>query len=133
MTADSTQAALAALGDAPYVSLATWRKNGKEVRTPVWVARAGDRLYVFTEGTAGKVKRLRNSPKSAVASCDMRGGSVGAFTPARTVIVDDAAVVARAYDAFRAKYGWQIRLTDFMSKLTGRYDKRAMLEIELVE
>jgi hypothetical protein len=46
--------------------------------------------------------------------------------------VEDAAVIARAYDAFRAKYGWQIRLTDFFSKLTGRYDKRAMLEIELV-
>jgi len=132
MSTGMTEIALSSLGDAPYVSLATWRKNGKEVRTPVWVARAGDRLYVFTEGTAGKVKRLRNSPKSAVASCDMRGGSTGEFVEARTVIVDDPALVERAYDAFRRKYGWQIRLTDFMSKLTGRYDKRAMLEIELV-
>ncbi len=133
MSAGSIEAALSSLGDTPYVSLATWRKNGKEVRTPVWVARAGERLYVFTEGTAGKVKRLRNSPRSAVAPCDVRGKLKGDFVPASTIVVDDPAVVARAYDAFRAKYGWQIRLTDFMSKLSGRYDKRAMLEIELVE
>lgn len=126
-------AALAPLGDAPYVSLATWRKNGKEVRTPVWVARAGDRLYVFSEGTAGKVKRLRNSPRSAVAPCDVRGGLKGDFVPARTVVVDDPAVVARAYDAFRAKYGWQMRVTNFFSKLTGRFEKRAILEIELLD
>ena len=88
---------------------------------------------MFTEGTAGKVKRLRNSPKSAVAPCDVRGFVKGEFVPAETVIVDDPAAIADAYDAFRAKYGWQIRLTDFMSKLTGRYDKRAMLEIELVD
>ena len=101
MTAGSTKAALSSLGDTPYVSLATWRKNGKEVRTPVWVARAGERLYVFTEGTAGKVKRLRNSPRSAVAPCDVRGKLKGDFVPASTVVVEDPAVVARAYDAFR--------------------------------
>jgi hypothetical protein len=133
MSSQSASGLLAQLGATPYVSLATWRKNGKEVRTPVWVARAGDRLYVFTESTSGKVKRLRNSSRSAVAPCDMRGGLKGDFTSASTTIVEDAAVIERAYDAFRAKYGWQIRLTDFMSKLTGRYDKRAMLEIELVE
>jgi hypothetical protein len=133
MPSDTTATLLDSLGDTPYVSLATWRRNGKEVRTPVWAARAGDRLYVFTEGTAGKVKRLRNSPKSAVAPCDVRGGLKGDFVPARTVVVDDPAVIARAYDAFRAKYGWQIRVTDFFSRLSGRYAKRAMLEIELVE
>ena len=132
MSTATPEQALARLGDARYVSVATWRKNGKEVRTPVWVARAGDRLYVFTEKTAGKVKRLRNSPRAALSSCDVRGGGTGEFTEARAVIVDDPDVIEKAYDAFRAKYGWQIRLTDFFSKLSGRYDERAMLEIEIV-
>lgn len=125
--------ALTRLGDTPYVSLATWRKNGKEVRTAVWVARSGDRLYVFSERDAGKVKRLRNSPKAAVAPCDVRGGVKGDFTPARAAVIEDAAVIAAAYAAFRQKYGWQIRITDFFSKLTGRYDQRAMIEIELTD
>jgi len=127
------RSALKQLGDTPYVSLATWRKNGKEVRTPVWVARSGERLYVFTERTAGKVKRLRNSPRSALAPCDVRGGLKGDFTAAESRLVEDPAVIASAYAAFREKYGWQIRLTDFFSKLTGRYGKRAMIEIELVD
>ena len=132
MSTESSPEALARLAAESYVSLATWRKNGKEVRTPVWAARAGDRLYVFSEGTAGKVKRLRNSSKSALAPCDVRGGLKGDFTPTRTVIVEDADVIARAYAGFRKKYGWQIRITDFFSKLSGRYDKRVILEIEIV-
>lgn len=122
---------LEALGATPYVSLATWRKNGREVRTPVWVARSGERLYVFTERRSGKVKRIRNDGRAAVAACDVRGGLKGDFSPARARIVEDRATVERAYAALRAKYGWQMWITDAMSKLTGRYDKRAMLEIEL--
>jgi len=120
-----------ALGSTPYVSVATWRKNGKEVRTPVWVARSGERLYVFTEGKSGKVKRIRNDGRSAVAPCDVRGNVKGDFTPAHARIVEDAATIERAYAALKAKYGWQMWLTDLMSKLSGRYDKRAMLEIVL--
>jgi len=132
MSTSETDQALARLGEARYVSVATWRKSGKEVRTPVWVARTGDRLYVFTEKTAGKVKRLRNSPRAALSSCDVRGGGTGEFVEARAAVVEDPAIIEKAYDAFRAKYGWQIRLTDFFSKLSGRYDDRAMLEIEIV-
>lgn len=51
------------LGRERYVSLATFRRDGRAVPTPVWVAEHAGRLYVFTEGTAGKVKRLRNDPR----------------------------------------------------------------------
>ena len=122
---------LEALGTTPYISLATWRKNGKEVRTPVWVARSGERLYVFTERKSGKVKRIRNDGRAAVAPCDVRGGLKGDFTPAQARIVEDAATIDRAYAALKGKYGWQMWITDTMSKLAGRYDKRAMLEIVL--
>jgi len=33
----------------------------------------------------------------------------------------------------RAKYGWQIRLTDLLSRLTGRIRRRAWIEVELHE
>ena len=44
------------LGRAQYVSLATFRRDGRQVRTPVWVAPHEGRLYVFSECDAGKVK-----------------------------------------------------------------------------
>ena len=53
------------MDDHRYVCLATVRRNGVEVKTPVWFAAVGEKLYVFTAGEAGKVKRLRHSPRYA--------------------------------------------------------------------
>ena len=58
-----------------YVSLATFRRNGTEVATPVWFAAVDDKLYVVSAGDAGKVKRLRHSPRARVAPCEPPAGS----------------------------------------------------------
>ena len=118
------------LDHAAYVNLATFRRDGREVKTPVWFARRGERLYLFTEGDAGKVKRLRNGSRARVAACNVRGGLRGDWIDARGRVVDDAATVRDAYTALRAKYGWQMMLVDFFSRLTGRIDARAIVEIE---
>lgn len=119
------------LGDARYVNLATFRRNGARVDTPVWAAPRGRRLYVFTAGESGKVKRLRNSSRAELAPCDVRGRLLGPWRPARATIVEDAPTIEKAYDALRQKYGWQMTLTDLLSRLTGRYARRAILEIEV--
>jgi PPOX class probable F420-dependent enzyme len=113
-----------------YLSLATFRRDGTEVRTPVWVAAHGDRLWVVTAGDSGKAKRLRHSSRARVAPCDARGRVSGAWRDVSARVarsVDEAALRA----AFRAKYGWQVRLLDAMSRLTGRIKRRAWIEIEL--
>jgi hypothetical protein len=101
------------------------------VKTPVWFARSGERFYVFSESRAGKVKRLRNDPRIEVAPCTVRGRVTGDWTPGRARRVEDAATVKTAYAALRRKYGWQMRMADFFSKLSGRFDARAILELEL--
>jgi PPOX class probable F420-dependent enzyme len=115
----------------PYISLATFRRSGVAVKTPVWFARSEDRYYVFSEAKAGKVKRLRNDPRIRVAPCTVRGRVTGEWIDGRARRVEDAATVEAAYRALRRKYGWQMRLADFFSKLAGRYDARAILELEL--
>lgn len=119
------------LGRERYVSLATFRRNGRAVPTPVWVAERGGRLYVFSEGAAGKVKRLRNDARVRVAPCNARGALRGEWNDGRGRIVRDPATVDAAYAAFAEKYGWQIRLANALSRLSGRFERRAMLEIEL--
>jgi PPOX class probable F420-dependent enzyme len=114
-----------------YISLETLRRNGRAVPTPVWFAPAKGRLYVFSEAKAGKVKRLKNDPTCRVAACDMRGKVRGEWIPGLARRVEDAESVATAYDALHTKYGWLMGLTDFLSRLTGRYDARAIIEIEL--
>ena len=68
-----------------------------------------------------------------MAPCDVRGRVHGDWIDAETHIVEDAASVATAYAALRAKYGLQMRIADLLSRLTGRYTKRAILEIRLAD
>lgn len=124
-------ASLTALDRERYVSLVTYRRTGRGVATPVWLALDGDRFYVFTEARSGKMKRLRSDPRVRLAGCNARGKVHGAAYEGRAVPRDDPEAVARAYRALRAKYGWQMRLTDFFSRLAGRIDGRAILEIEV--
>ena len=121
------------LDDARCISLATFRKSGVRVDTPIWAAASAGKLYAFTEADSGKVKRLRNSNRAQVACCGARGTLLGDWADARAQIVEDTATIGTAYRALHEKYGWQMKLTDLLSKLTGRYAKRAILEIEVLE
>ena len=78
-----------------YLNLETFKKNGEGVKTPVWFA--GDpsgsldsgeaRLFVYTIGVSGKVKRIRNNPKVRIAPCDMRGKVTGDLVAAEAEIL----------------------------------------------
>ena len=119
------------LAAARYINLATFRRTGEAVETPVWCAEKGGKLYVFTAANAGKVKRLRNFSRARVAPCDVRGRVLGPWREAQARIVDEPQTSEGAYAALRAKYGWQMWLTDLLSRLSGRIHRRAVLEIEL--
>ena len=114
-----------------YVSLGTFRRDGREVRTPVWLARANGLYYVFSEGAAGKVKRLRSNDRIRMAACTFRGVVSSAWLEGHARVVSDPMVVAGAYRAFAQKYGWQMRLANFVARLSGRFEKRAMIEIRI--
>jgi PPOX class probable F420-dependent enzyme len=112
-----------------YLSLVTFRRDGREVATPIWFAEESGALVAFSAGDAGKVKRLRNSPRARFAACDARGRVHGPWHDARAEVVTDPAAVARGLASLHAKYGWQMFLADFFSRLTGRYAKRAYLRV----
>jgi PPOX class probable F420-dependent enzyme len=126
-----TAADIAALDRARYISLATYRLNGAEVATPVWFAAADGRLYVFTAEQSGKVKRLRHSTRARVAPSDARGRVRGEWWGATAHILTDPGAIERAQAALQAKYGWQMRLTNLLSRLSGRINHRAWLEIQI--
>jgi PPOX class probable F420-dependent enzyme len=113
-----------------YVSLVTFRRNGAEVATPVWFAEAGGKLYAFTAGESGKVKRLRRSSRARIAPCDARGGLHGPWQDAAAQLITEAGMIEQARVALRAKYGWQLRVFDFFARLTGRARRRAWIQIQ---
>jgi hypothetical protein len=119
------------IGGCRYVSLASFRRDGRAVETPVWIAERDGRLCVFSEARAGKVKRLRRDPRVRLTPCTAWGALRGDPVAGRARIVDDAPSQAIAYRALGDKYGWQMRLANLGSRLAGRIDARAVLEITL--
>ena len=120
------------LTEEKYISLRTYRKTGVGVDTPVWFA-SQDALthYVFSAASAGKVKRLRISPKAQIATCDFRGGSIGTWLDCHAQLVYDLDEIALARKQLIGKYGWIMRFTDFLSWFSGRLSKRVYIRIEL--
>ena len=123
--------ALSELDRYRYMSLSTFRRTGAEVATPVWFAASGGKLYVFTAGDSGKVTRLRHTSRARVAPSDARGRVQGSWRGATARLVTESQVIARAHAALRTKYGWQVLLADLFSRLTGRLQRRAWIEIEV--
>src|SRR6267142_5768780 len=78
-----------------YLNLETFKKSGEGVKTPVWFAAepsvqldASDaKLFVYTIGVSGKVKRMRNNPRVRVAPCTASGKLLGDLVEARAEIV----------------------------------------------
>jgi PPOX class probable F420-dependent enzyme len=122
---------LGSLGRERYVSLATFRRDGRAVETPVWVVEHRGRLYVFTEAASWKVKRLRRDPRVRITPCNVRGALRGQPTPGSGRIVTDPDLESAVYRAFEQKYGWQMQLLNLFSRLGGRIAGRAVLELEI--
>lgn len=114
-----------------YVALATFRKDGREVKTPVWIAAGDGRVFVYTNVTSGKAKRIRNNGHARVAPSDARGRVKGDWVDAKARLIEDPEGQERGIRTLVEKYGWQMRLALFLSRLSGRYRQRAIIELEL--
>jgi PPOX class probable F420-dependent enzyme len=101
----------AAFRDHKYLSLETFKKSGEGVKTPVWFAAdpASDlgsneaRLFLYTIGNTGKVKRIRNNPRVKIAPCKIKGEPLGEFEDATAVIITGEEA-ARAMKLLNKKY-----------------------------
>ncbi len=117
-----------------YINLRTFRKSGAAVDTPVWFAQVTENHYVcYSAGDAGKVKRLRNSSQAEVALCDYAGKLQGPWLQAEALLVMGDAEISQAYTLLRAKYGWQIRMLDFVALLSGRIKNRQVIQFSLIQ
>jgi PPOX class probable F420-dependent enzyme len=106
-----------------YLNLETFKKSGEGVKTPVWFAAdpsttldsSGAKLYLYTIGVSGKVKRIRNNPRVKIAPCNMSGGILGEWVEARTEIVTGEEA-ARGMHLLNKKYfPWKQLLGVFAS------------------
>jgi len=113
----------AAFSGKKYLNLETFKKNGDGVKTPVWFAAdptasldsSGAKIYTYTIGVSGKVKRVRNNPRVKIAPCDMRGRVLGEWVEARAEIISGEEA-AHGMELLNKKYfPWKQLLAVFAS------------------
>ena len=92
---------------AKCISLTSFKRDGTKISTPIWFNVIGDKIYVTTEPSAWKVKRIANNPSVEFAVCTQRGkvtGKTFAGTARILAPIELAAVIAakkRRYVTFR--------------------------------
>lgn len=113
---------LQVLAGSRYVLLTTFRRSGAAIATPVWAVGLDGALWVWTNPTSGKVKRIRNDGRVLVQPCGMRGEPVGRPIEGHAEVGDDAHAPA-VMAALRRKYGiqgWLTQLGIRVGALIGR-------------
>jgi uncharacterized protein len=88
-----------------YCLLATYKRNGDVVPTPVWFGLADGHVYVQTEASAAKVRRIRNNPNVRIAPCTVRGKPRGPASVGRARVLEKAEDRQIAEAAIEANYG----------------------------
>ena len=59
------------------IVLVTFKRSGEAMPSPIYHGVADGKLYVRTDASTGKVKRLRNNPRVVVVPCSLRGKPKG--------------------------------------------------------
>jgi uncharacterized protein len=121
------------LAKAQYILLTTFTKDGRPKPTPIWAAldtERGDRLLVITEGKSWKVKRIRNTPRVTMATCNMRGRPTSEDVEGTAAVLDKSQTGA-VYDAIGKRYGILGGVFNFVSKLRGGMHNNVGLELKV--
>ncbi|GAA3298287.1 MULTISPECIES: PPOX class F420-dependent oxidoreductase [Dactylosporangium] len=126
----NTPATVERLSEEQYLLVTTFRRDGTPVPTPVWAARDGEALVVWTVGASGKVKRIRNNGRVTVAPCTVRGKPTGEEHPAHAEVLDPAGG-RRVRDLIKRKYGLQGRLFVWASIIRRGQDATVGVRITL--
>jgi len=116
--------------DPRYIALTTYRRDGRAVTTPVWMAALAGKIYVFTARSTGKTKRVRATGRVQFAPCSMNGRRIlGEWREGTGRIVENQALHDEALAALQRKYGWQLSVALLLYRMRGLYRERVLLEL----
>lgn len=91
--------------------LVTYRRSGEPMPSPINFGLSGGKLYVRTDGSTGKVKRMRNNPRVLLVPCGLRGKPRGGAVAATARFLP-AAEEDRADDVIAANWSFGMRLLE---------------------
>jgi PPOX class probable F420-dependent enzyme len=115
-----------ALEGRPYLSVTTYKRDGRGVATLVWFVVDEGMIYFRTPRAAGKVKRIRANRQVLFFGCDRDGRRIGPTFRGQARIMD-AVERNRPHVKLHKKYGIVSRLFALTFVLPGR--REAFVEI----
>jgi uncharacterized protein len=114
------------------IALTTFRKSGQGVMTPVWFALGRGTVYVETHGDAGKLKRLRHTPRVALAPCTYSGNVTGSVREGYARILAEPGEKAAASTALAKKYGVMLSIYHFARAVRRRLQRKGDIEVSYI-
>jgi PPOX class probable F420-dependent enzyme len=100
-----------------HISLETYRKTGDPVRTPVWFIEENGELFVRTDSTTGKIKRILNNPRVRIAPSNARGTIKGTWVEGEARMIGPESF-EHVFSLLRKKYGMSYRMIRFVQRLS---------------
>jgi len=112
------------IDNAKYVSFVSYRKSGKAIATPVWIAPFEDGYGFTIESTSGKAKRLAHTSRATIQACDVKGvitSGATIYNCTASVVLHERAEQVR--DAIAHKYGLTYKAFSILLWFRSRFGK----------
>ncbi len=101
-----------------YLILTTMRRSGAPVPTPVWFVAQGEKIYIYTKASTGKVKRIRHTARVLLTPSDSQGNPKGLTVVGQARLLPQ--FEASPFDrALSEKYGLMRSLFRLFEDVTG--------------
>jgi PPOX class probable F420-dependent enzyme len=112
-----------------YLNIETFRKNGNGVKTPVWFVQDHEELFVWTESSSGKAKRMKNNGHVKIVPSKPDGTPVGEWVAATARVDDSDQAMKHVRALMGKKYGLMFDMFGLLGKL--RRSKYTSIQLKI--
>ena len=110
-----------------YLNIETFRKSGEGVKTPVWFARDGEDIYVWTKASSGKARRIRRDRDVKVTPSTASGEPIGEWVNALATADASPEALKHINQLMQKKYGLAVAAF----RLMGSFHKSSYTQIKI--
>jgi PPOX class probable F420-dependent enzyme len=114
-----------------YINLESYKKNGEPKQTPVQSLEHGGLIYVRTDPTTWKVKRIRRNPHVRVVLCERSGKPIGTWVDGEARILEGEER-DQMLNVFKKEYGAiGYSMVSLVGRMRGERRMTAIISIRL--
>jgi uncharacterized protein len=114
-----------------YINLESFKKNGDPKQTPVQSLEHDGLIYVRTDPTTWKVKRIGCNPHVRIVLSDRNGKPTGTWVDGQAHLLAGEEK-DRMLSVFKKEYGgFGYSMVGFVGRMRGEHDMTAVISIKL--